>query len=311
LPPPETTVPGAAYHSEAVIRVADVPFKPRGLAYDAVSSRFVVADPSSRKLVILDERSHRAVDLVRASSAGFSDIAAFEIDERRGDLWVLSAGAAGGGEGASPVSLHKLQLVSGRQLASFLMPPELVPAQFRDIAVTPTGTVLMLDELGSRIIAFDPAEHRFTAIATLEVSGATSIAPADDRSVYVACSVGIAHVDLSTGRSTLLGGRTGPATQTGGRTNRHRPAVSSLGGFERIRWARGVLVGIQRQPDGNLVAVQVKVSARHLTAEQIVDSMAAIADPTAVTFSGSDFYVLTRGGTDRDGEIVIERIRLK
>ena len=62
---------------------------PIALAHDRASGRFVFGDGAGRKLVIVDERMHFVVDLVREASAGFYDIAAFEIDPRRGDLWVV------------------------------------------------------------------------------------------------------------------------------------------------------------------------------------------------------------------------------
>ena len=73
-----------------------------GLAYDAVSRRFLVGDRLGRKLIVVAEGANHAVDFVRAASAGFRDIAAIEIDVKRGDLWVVSAAPADG------ATLHKL-----------------------------------------------------------------------------------------------------------------------------------------------------------------------------------------------------------
>ena len=65
-----------------------------GLAYDVVSRRFLFADRVARKLVVVGDGSNRPQDLVRAESAGFKDISALEIDDKRGDLWVASGGSA-------------------------------------------------------------------------------------------------------------------------------------------------------------------------------------------------------------------------
>lgn len=72
------------------------PFTPGGIAYDAVSARFLFADRSARKLFVVSEQSNRASDFVRADSAGFQDIAGIEIDAGRGDLWVASTAPAAG-----------------------------------------------------------------------------------------------------------------------------------------------------------------------------------------------------------------------
>src|SRR5258705_4919157 len=115
-----------------------------GLAYDAVSRRFVLGDRFGRKLIVAGEGANHAVDFVRAGSAGFRDIAAFEIDGRRGDLWVISAGPADAG------TLHKLQLVSGRTLESFAVAADLEPVTPVDLAVTPAGAVLVPESAGPR-----------------------------------------------------------------------------------------------------------------------------------------------------------------
>ncbi len=117
-----------------------------GLAYDSLSARFVVGDRLGRKLIVVDERSNRKTDLVLADSAGFLEIAAVEIDAKRGDLWVASVGAEHG-EG----TLHKLQLVSGRPLQSFRVALRSNPYRLVDVAIGPTGTVFVLDSLTPQI----------------------------------------------------------------------------------------------------------------------------------------------------------------
>lgn len=293
----ETPSPSPLYHAEEAVRVPGVSFTPHGLAYDAVSSRFVVADPADRKLVIFDERSSHAVDLVRAASAGFSEIAAFEIDARRGDLWLLSDDTAAVADQPSSISLHKLQLVSGRQIANFTLPSEFAEAQVCDIAVTPDGAVLMLDGHDRRIISFEPATGRFVTIATLEVDGLASLAASDDHFAYVAHAAGIARVDLATGRSQPV----------------QADEETTLSGFARIRWAKGALVGIQRHSDGRLALMRARTSRRGVKIDEISEPAVTIADPSAVTFSGSDLYVLTRGtsSSGASAEIVVERFHLK
>ena len=111
-PPPASSSPLAA--SAGGLRFSTKGFTLGGLAYDAVSRRFLFGDRLGRKLIVVGEGTNHAVDFVRADSAGFRDIAAIEIDDRRGDLWVVSAAPADGA-----ATLHKLQLVSGRPLKSF------------------------------------------------------------------------------------------------------------------------------------------------------------------------------------------------
>ena len=57
---------------------------PAGLAYDAVSRRFIVADREARRLTVVDEFSQHVANLASAQSAGFGSIAALEIDRGLG-----------------------------------------------------------------------------------------------------------------------------------------------------------------------------------------------------------------------------------
>jgi hypothetical protein len=97
-------------------------FRPAGLAFDAVSQRFVIGDALGRKLIVVGVGPGHADDMVRADSAGFDDVVALGIDAQRGDLWVASAAEASGTS-----SLHRLQLVSGRPLKTYRVPASLGP----------------------------------------------------------------------------------------------------------------------------------------------------------------------------------------
>ena len=115
-----------------------------GLAYDAVSGRFIVGDARDRRLLVLGERSGRMSSLAGVD-AGFNEIGAFEIDTVEGDLWVVSTSAD------SRATVHKLQLISGRVLSSIPLPTDLGAARFADVAVTPQS-VLVLDAAGRRVL---------------------------------------------------------------------------------------------------------------------------------------------------------------
>ena len=74
--------------AEEVAHFSAEPFVAGGLAYDAVSRRFLFADVLGRRLIVLGEGSDTTVDLVREAGARFQDVTALEIDTKRGDLWV-------------------------------------------------------------------------------------------------------------------------------------------------------------------------------------------------------------------------------
>jgi hypothetical protein len=270
--------------------------EPAGLAYDGVSGRFVVGDRRERKLVVLDERSHHAVDLVRAASAGFYQITAIEIDTRRGDLWVVSADQSN--NGASPATaLNRLQLVSGRPIDMMPVPDNLKPARLDDVAVTTDGVVFVLDTLGKRIFRLGSKTKSFAVVATLSFDGPTSIAPADDRTIFVAHASGIARVDSSTGAASPL----------------REPTDVSLSGFKHIRRGPSSLIGIQQMADGARRAVSIRLNGGRAVGLDVVEPDLPRTDPPVATLSSGDFYFLTRRPPQdgKEGELVVKRIRLR
>ena len=269
------------------LRFTTTRFIPGGLAYDAVSRRFVVGDRLGRKLAVVDEFSRHVANLAGSLSSGFGEIAALEIDTRQGDLWVVSS------DGGS-TTLHKLQLISGRLLAAYPLPARFAPVSFGDVAVTPASTVLALDTTGHRIFRLRPRATTTELAMTLPDAGPLSVAPADENIVYVSGSAGIARVDFAAQSTVPL-----------------KPASGvDLRGLARIRWYQGSLVGIQKTSDAVWRAVRITLdrSGRTATAVHVLDPRLSTADPTAATVSGGVLYYLASGeGT----EMIVRRVPLK
>ena len=280
-------------------------YVPGGLAYDSVSRRFLVGDLYARKLLVVGEGSDHVVDLVRAESARFQDVTAIEIDPRRGDLWVVSTGPTDG-TGA----LHKLQLISGRMLSVFEAAAELQPVRFADLAVTPSGTVLVLDDVGRRVLGLEPKASTLATMIRLEVEAPTGLAASGDGEVaYVAHRDGLVRLDLATRTASAIAG----------------PDGVDLGHFERIRWHRKTLVGAQVTPNGarRFVRLRLNPTGRRVTEATVIDaSLPAGSGPTFATVTGDDlYYLVTRSAESgsrpdhaRGREIVdvlVQRIRLR
>jgi hypothetical protein len=258
-----------------------------GLAYDAVSNRFVLADRDGRKLVIVSEGSNHAVDLVRGDAAGFQDISAVEIDSRRGDLWVASAtGSDGSG------TLHRLQLVSGRQLKTFRAAPDPDPVGLVDLAVTPAGVVLVLDAAGHRLLSLRPGAASLDRVMRLDVDGLVSVAAADEGIAYVAHRDGISRLDLRARTVSRVAA----------------PKNVSLANLERIRWRRNGLIAVQPDPDGWRRVVRFDLNGAGTAVRQATTLEASVptADRAFVTMSGDELVYLVAarppgaGDTPRD-----------
>jgi hypothetical protein len=280
--------------AEEAVRVPSITMTPSGLAYDRVSGRFVIADRLRRKLVIVDDRSHHVVDLVGAESAGFNEITALVIDARRGDLWVVSAGESGE-EKVPAAVLHRLQLVSGRPLASWPVPESFGPTRFGDVDVGTEDTVVALDVTGKRIFRVTPRTGHFSRPTRLPFEHPTSLAVVGPGTAYVAHDTGISRVPLPAGAATPLSAA---------------PGVD-LKGFERIRWDGHALLGIQRTRDGLLRAVRLRLgrSGTRVLAADIIDPTLPIEDATTASVSDDAFYFVTRASAD--GGIVVHRTRLR
>jgi len=228
-------------------------FAPGGLACDAVSKRFVFGDRPGRKLLIVAEGSDHAIDLTRADVAGFLDVMALDIDTTNGNLWVASAEADGTG-----AALHRLQLISGRALASYGMPGSNAAAQPVDVAVTVARGVLVLDAAQRRVLVLRPGAPALTILAQLGDAQPASLAVGSQGGVaYVAHRDGLFSIDLRSGKVAAL----------------TAPKGMMLGGIERLRRIGGGLVAVQALPDGSrrLVRLTLNATGAAVTRLRVVD----------------------------------------
>jgi hypothetical protein len=232
--------------------------QPAGLAYDAVSRRFIVGDRRENKLVIFDDVFKRATDMIGAESAGFFGVAAVEIDARRGDLWVANSSAVRG------ASLHKLQLVSGRLLFELAVPAELGPTVFADAAVLGDGRVLLLDTAGRRLLATTLAGRAFQRIAGVDVEAATSVAAVRGTVAYVAHREGVLRIDLAS-RAAV-------------------PVPDAPARLLRIRADGAALIAVQNAGDGQrILRIRLNAAGTKVTGVDVLDGAAAMLDPSGMT----------------------------
>jgi hypothetical protein len=285
--------------AEEVSRFSTEPFVHSGLAYDALSRRFLFGDAAGRRVIVVGGESNSAVDLVRAASARFHDVTAFEIDSKRGDLWVAST-APDGSAGA----IHRLQLISGRPIMLVESPPEFEAVRLSDVAITADGTLLVLDTARPRVIRLRRGAKTLEDVISLDVAVPTSIAASDERFVYVTHRDGIVRIDLQQ-RSAA------PVTA---------PEGIALAGFERIRWHRNALVGVQLLPDGTRQVIRLQLNrVRAVTDAAVIGpSLSRDAGPTFATLVDDDvYYLVTQEGDSpttsgaKVMNVVVNRIRLQ
>jgi hypothetical protein len=287
-----TATPAPAPIVEAV-RFSTDRFSPAGLAYDTVSRRFLFGDRLGRKLIVVSEGANHADDLVRSDSAGFQEISAMEVDARRGDLWVASTAAAGGG-----AALHKLQLVSGRPLKVFPVAAELEPARLVDLAVSPAGAVLVLDAIGRRVLVLRSGDGSLKPSVRIDAEEPASLTTGGDEGiVYVAHGTGISRIDLRARKASVV----------------TTPDGVSLAHLERIRWYRNALIAVDVDADGarRILRLDLNAAGRTVTRATTLEALAAPAAETFVTISGDELLYLTSGSHESAAEVVTYRVRLR
>jgi hypothetical protein len=285
------------------LRFSGSRFVAAGLAYDAVSHRFVIGDRDGRKLQVVGVGLDHAVDLVRAESAGFHDVQALDIDTRRGDLWVVSASETG-----SAGTLHRLQLVSGRPLQAVTFDADLLPLWPVDLAVTDGGAVIVLDRQG-RLLRLRPGGTTAEFLLPLNLEAATSVAVTGENVLFVASRRGLSRIDLASKAITALAA----------------PADTSLEGFERLRAYRGGLVGLQTDADGTRRIVRLELTANRRRVRNVTRfdmRFDATAGPVAFAVSGDEVSLITGGRDPSDlsadsssagtpAELTVHRLRLR
>ncbi|HKB13306.1 MAG TPA: hypothetical protein VKD69_21725 [Vicinamibacterales bacterium] len=269
--PPAVPSPTAP---EEAIRFSTRAFTPAGIAYDAVSGRFLFADRRARKLFVVSERSSRTTDFVRGDSAGFQDIAAMEIDAKRGDLWVASTAPR---EGAGIV--HKLQLVSGRPLRSFPIAADLEPVTLVDLAVTGAGAVLVLDSASTQLLTLRPGAADLERVVRLDVREPASLAVSGDGGMaYVTHHDGVLRIDLRTHATARL----------------TAPSSVPLDRLERIRWRDRSLVAVRVDEDGTrrIVRLDLNASGRSVSRATTLERPAAVTGPIFLTSWGDELVYI-------------------
>jgi hypothetical protein len=284
------------------VRFSAERFAVGGLAYDGVSHRFVLGDRQGRKLIVVGEGANHAVDLVRADSAGFQDILAIEIDAKRGDLWVASAAAA---DGAG--MLHRLQLVSGRQLRSYRVAADPETVKLVDMAISPAGAVLALDAVSRQLLVLRSGGTSLERVMRIDAQEPASLAVGGDEGIaYVAHRDGVSRIDLRARTASRVGA----------------PKTVSLAHLERIRLYRNALIAVQVDGDGSrrIVRFALNASGLAVTKATPLEISGPVDGQTFVTISGDDLVYLAAGSgvaspspdaSSSLAEFVAYRVRLR
>ena len=190
-------------HSTVAFRLNEPDFFPESMTYDRGSRRFLIGSLHKRKVVVVDEVTGRAADYATFREAGFLGVRGIQADNRRGALYVVSAGGPEM-QGYSPADegqsfLHRLQLSSGRQVTRTPPPPVAGGHVLDALVQAPDGTLYMTDARAGVLYRWRPGattiEPFVTIGADLRPSGLAW--SGDGRSLYVAHLEGVSRVTLA------------------------------------------------------------------------------------------------------------------
>jgi hypothetical protein len=283
LPPPAEA---SRFHADA--------FSVAGVAYDSVSQRFLFGDRLGRKLRVVGDRSDHSVDLARAESGGFKEIGAIAIDARRGDLWVASADREGGG------LLHKLQLISGRPLKTYALAGDGAAVAPIDLAISPTGMVLLLDAGTGRLLTLPPGHAVVQVAARIAADDLSSVTVADDEeAAYVAHDSRIERINLRTGMVSPLS----------------LPQNTALGRIDAVRSYRRAIVAIDRR-DGARRILKLELADRGtaVSGTRIVADGLSASGRISAAVAGDDLvYVVDPedAAANPSPDVVVYRVTLR
>jgi sugar lactone lactonase YvrE len=296
-PVPRRTLPVETAAVEDAVRFSTRSFTPGGLAYDAISRRFLFADVTGQRLFVVGEGSDRTVDLVRADSAGFDDVTAIAIDSKRGDLWVASTAAD-----ASTAAVHRLQLISGRALTKLVVASQ-DPVRLTDLAVAGDGSLFILDSSSPRVLVLRPGATRVEPLMRLTTPNPACLTVDESgRQAYVAHREGIARLDLQTRRAFPLDAADGLA----------------LTDFDCVRAYGESLIGTQVQADGSrgVVRLQLNRERRAVAAATLLETLSPESGArTEATIVGDDLYYLaiaeSPGRATTGTNVRVRRVKLR
>ena len=257
----------------ATVRTLSLPSSitsPTAIAYDAVSARFVIASGGSDSLQVLSENSGNATNLVSDGWSGNATVSAVAIDHRRGDLWVAE-------HSDDRATLHRLQLISGRQLETIAPPADAGTVALAALAVAPDA-VFALDTSGRRIFTATAKATTLRSFIQLRDINPTGLAFSRG-ALYVAHAGGLVRVDLAS-RAVR------PVTT---------PKGVDIANLRSLAWHDGALLGVQ-QKDANTAVVRVRLNSRGLTVTSL-DVLEKTGE-TAAALAGEMYCYLTTSRED-------------
>ena len=270
--------------SVVAFRLNEPDFIPEAMTYDRGSRRFLIGSLHKRKVVVVDEVTSRVADYATFREAGFLSVLGLEADNRRGALYVLSAGGPEmqgyTAETDGQSFLHRLQLSSGRQVTR-TPPPGTGNHLLNDLVQAPDGTLYMTDSKAGAVYRLRAGAKDIEPFVTIGAhSYPNGIAwSGDRRALYVAHLEGLARLDLATRAMAPVG----------------NPASVTLVGIDGLDTYGSDLIAVQNGLPGlsRVVRLRLTPDGLNVRALEVLDANLPDHDiPTTGVVVGDGYYYI-------------------
>ncbi len=274
-----------AQRSVVAFRLNEPDLFPTSMTYDRGSRRFLVGSLHKRKVVAVDEVTGRAADYATFREAGFLGVRGLEADNRRGALYVLTAGGpevqglttADGDQSF----LHRLQLSSGRQVSRAAPPAAASGHRLDALVQAPDGTMYMTDTRAGMVYRWRPGTRAIEPFVTIgaDLRPRGLAWSGDGRALYVAHLEGLSRVTLANRAVTPVG----------------HPAAVTLVGIDGLARHGDDLIAVQNGLPGlsRVVRLRLARDGINVRALDILDANLPDHDtPATGVVVGDGFYYI-------------------
>jgi hypothetical protein len=272
-------------------RTTEKDLVPEGLAYDIQRNVFYLSSLNRRKIVEIG-RDGKVSDFVPPDRFALLPVLGIRLNPNDGTVWADSFTDSGRTE--------LLHFDSTGKLLGRYKPEGSAKHGFNDLVIRKNGEVITTDSLADRVFRFDPAAKTFKALRLhrpLFYPNGIALSE-DDHRLYVADSLGVVTVDLTSGESRDVD--PGPK--------------STLAGIDGLYWHNGSLIGIQNGIGSpRIAAFHLSSDGHRVTRTTVLENRSNFSIlPTTGAIRGSDFYFIVNSQIDNmNNDKVMDVTRLE
>ncbi|MCK5147006.1 SMP-30/gluconolactonase/LRE family protein [bacterium] len=192
------------HKSQLAYTISDKELNPEGITYDPVENIFYLGSLSKQKIVQVNHFGN-STDFTVEGQDGLGDVLGVHVDPVRRYLWACS-------NKKNKTEIFKYNLLSGKLIKKYVLPPEVKRAFFNDLIIHPNGDIYITDTDGASIYLITHASDKLELFLKDKLFVALNgITLSEDGNTIFAADylLGIYKVDIKTKSFSLLTHATG------------------------------------------------------------------------------------------------------